>query len=174
MRIENAPNILTLSRIPLSILAFFAFLYWDKQAGFLLFLIGFITDWLDGKLARKYNCASEFGKLMDPITDKLLVMLAFLALSIKHIIPLWVVILIALREIYFTIFRIIKIKQGNAVIPAGIWGKWKTTIQMITLAIGLFALTWDTPFLFRPTFILSFICLFLTYYSAIFIWRAGV
>ncbi len=171
MTLSSLPNILTLSRIPIAILAYLAFKQWDMRAGLILFIIGFISDWIDGNLARRYNCQTDFGKLLDPVTDKFLVLIGFLILSEKHIIPYWIVILIAIREIYFTAFRIIRIKKGFPVIPAGWWGKVKTTVQMFTLGIGLSSLAFNLNALYLPCLAFAYLSLILTYYSGLKIWQ---
>lgn len=102
----------------------------------LIFMVASLTDWLDGFLARKLNLVSNFGKFMDPLADKLLVMAAFVALVGLQEIPSWMVIVILAREFAITGFRLVAVEQGK-VIAASPIAKWKTTFQMVALILYL-------------------------------------
>ena len=95
-----------------------------------LFIIASLTDMLDGKIARKYNLITNFGKFMDPLADKLLVCSAIVALISLDRIPCWVVIVIIAREFIISGFRLVASDNG-VVIAASWWGKIKTVVQMI-------------------------------------------
>ena len=95
-----------------------------------IFIIASLTDLLDGKIARKYNLVTNFGKFMDPLADKLLVCSAMICLVEMKRIPAWVVIIIISREFIISGFRLIASDNG-VVIAASYWGKFKTTFQMI-------------------------------------------
>ena len=99
-----------------------------------IFIIASLTDLLDGKLARKYNLVTNFGKFMDPLADKLLVCAALIALVEMGRIPSWVVIIIISREFIISGFRLIASDNG-VVIAASYWGKFKTTFQMIMVCL---------------------------------------
>ena len=106
------------------------------------FVIAAITDFFDGYLARKYNLVTNFGKLIDPLADKILVSAAFIYLAAVGVCPFWVVILIIFREFLVTGLRQLAVAQGQ-VIAADRLGKWKTTAQltyciacMVQLAYG--------------------------------------
>lgn len=143
----NLPNKLTIFRIIL-IPVFLVFLLAPlpiegqtaRYIATAIFCIASLTDLLDGKIARKYNLVTNFGKFMDPLADKLLCCAAMIALATMSdaIVPLpsWVVILIISREFFITGFRTLAAEQ-NIVIAAGIWGKFKTTAQMIMIIILL-------------------------------------
>lgn len=99
-----------------------------------IFIIASLTDLIDGKIARKYNLVTNFGKFMDPLADKLLVCAALVALVEMGRIPSWVVIIIISREFIISGFRTIASDNG-VVIAASYWGKFKTTFQMIMVCL---------------------------------------
>ncbi|MEG1972226.1 MAG: CDP-diacylglycerol--glycerol-3-phosphate 3-phosphatidyltransferase, partial [Oscillospiraceae bacterium] len=136
----NIPNILTMARIILIVPFVFAMQYVENPTCILIALIIFsvasFTDLLDGKIARKYNLVTNFGKLMDPLADKLLVMSAMLGFVENRWAPAWVVIVILSREFLVTSVRLIAASEG-VVIPADIWGKVKTAVQMVWIVATL-------------------------------------
>ena len=93
------------------------------------FVVGAISDFLDGYIARKYNLVTNFGKLIDPLADKILVCAAFVYLSYVGICPFWVTIIIVFREFLVTGLRQLAVEQGK-VMAADRSGKWKTAIQL--------------------------------------------
>jgi len=97
-----------------------------------IFIIASLTDLLDGKIARKYNLVTDFGKFMDPLADKLLVCSALIALVDLNKIAAWVVIIIIAREFIISGFRLVASDNG-VVIAASYWGKFKTTFQMLMI-----------------------------------------
>ena len=99
-----------------------------------LFIIASLTDLLDGKIARKYNLVTNFGKFMDPLADKLLVCAALICLIELQRIPAWIVIIIISREFIISGFRLVA-ADNRVVIAANYWGKFKTTFQMIMVCL---------------------------------------
>ena len=99
-----------------------------------IFIIASLTDMLDGKIARKYNLITNFGKFMDPLADKLLVCSAMICLVEMGRIPAWIVIIIISREFIISGFRLIAAENG-IVIAANYWGKFKTVSQMFMLIL---------------------------------------
>ena len=135
----NLPNALTLARIGMSVLFVIALsIRWPFAFGtaFLLFLIASITDFLDGYLARKNNQITDFGKLMDPLADKILVSAAMVLLAVERLLPAWFVILILFREFLVTGVRMLAL-GSRIVIAADIWGKLKTIAQIVLVCIIL-------------------------------------
>ena len=135
----NLPNKLTLFRVIL--IPFFVFFllapYFEGYGNYIavaIFIVASITDFLDGKLARKYNLVTNFGKFMDPLADKLLVCSALICLIQLESIPAWVVIIIIAREFIISGFRLIASDNG-VVIAASYWGKFKTAFQMLTVIV---------------------------------------
>lgn len=134
----NLPNKLTMFRVIL-IPFFVVFMLvditqYDKWIALAVFIIASLTDLLDGKIARKYNLVTNFGKFMDPLADKLLVCSALICLVALDRIPAWVVIVIIAREFIISGFRLIASDNG-VVIAASYWGKFKTTFQMVMICL---------------------------------------
>ncbi|MGI8905566.1 MAG: CDP-diacylglycerol--glycerol-3-phosphate 3-phosphatidyltransferase [Candidatus Sumerlaeaceae bacterium] len=162
----NTPNKLTLSRIFLipffvlflhihqimtsvSVIAIFHWL------ALVIFIIAAITDYLDGMIARRQNIVTNFGKLFDPLADKLLTMAAFVAFvelqgpNGKPIFPAWAIIVILAREFLVTGLRSLGASHGR-VIHADKWGKQKTIIQLVGIGLILLSIC------MRDTFAMSF------------------
>lgn len=145
----NLPNKLTIVRVvmilPFVVLLLGGFYGWSWLDGIsayvdyialALFIIASLTDMLDGKIARKYNLVTNFGKFMDPLADKLLVCAALICLVEMGRIPAWVVIVIISREFIISGFRTVAADNG-VVIAASYWGKFKTVFQMIMICLML-------------------------------------
>ena len=147
----NLPNKLTVFRviliIPFVILLLGGYAQWGwfttlfggiigitDYIALAIFIIASLTDLLDGKIARKYNLVTNFGKFMDPLADKLLVCSAMICLIEMGRIPAWVVIIIISREFIISGFRLVA-SDNNVVIAASYWGKFKTTFQMIMVCL---------------------------------------
>ncbi len=128
----NLPNKLTVLRVIL-IPFFVGFMLADQPLYYgialAIFCIASLTDLLDGKIARKYNLVTNFGKFMDPLADKLLVSAALVCLVESGSLPSWMVIIIISREFIISGFRLIAADNG-VVIAASYWGKFKTVFQM--------------------------------------------
>lgn len=132
-----------------------------------IFIIASLTDLIDGKIARKYNLVTNFGKFMDPLADKLLVCAALVALVEMGRIPSWVVIIIISREFIISGFRTIASDNG-VVIAASYWGKFKTTFQMIMVCLMIA----DIEVLSVLTAIIMWIALALTVVSLVdYLWK---
>ena len=106
----------------------------DKWIALGIFIVASLTDLLDGKIARKYNLVTNFGKFMDPLADKLLVCAALICLVELERIPAWIVIVIMSREFIISGFRLIASDNG-VVIAASYWGKFKTTFQIVMVCL---------------------------------------
>lgn len=135
----NLANKLTLFRIflvfpaILFILCDFIPLRWVYV--FLIFLAACYTDYLDGKIARKNNYITNFGKIMDPLADKILVISMFICFVGLGFAPILPVLLIVIREFIVTSVRLLLAKCNGVVIPANIWGKLKTVTQMFAIGV---------------------------------------
>ena len=148
---------------------FVFFLLWQngenrtfRMIALALFIIASLTDLLDGKIARKYNLVTNFGKFMDPLADKLLVCSALICLIELNALPAWMVIVIISREFIISGFRLIASDNG-VVIAASYWGKFKTTFQMVSVVL----LILDIPALAFVTTICVWIALLLTIVSLV-------
>ncbi len=164
----NLPNKLTILRV-IMIPFFVAALLYDgganqnmRYVAAALFIIASLTDMLDGKIARKYNLVTNFGKFMDPLADKLLVCSALICMIELRELPAWMVIVIISREFIISGFRLVASDNG-VVIAASYWGKFKTTFQMI----GVVLLIFNIPVLSTLTTIIVWIALALTVISLV-------
>jgi len=135
----NWANRLTVARL------FFTFIFvvalsshwaYGKTAGLVLFLLAGITDYADGKIARHFSMITDFGKLMDPLVDKIMIAAAFICLVPLGAIPAWVVIVVISREFLITGLRMLALSKGE-ILPAESMGKHKTTWQIITVIFFL-------------------------------------
>lgn len=146
----NIANLLTMLRILLIPIFYFCFLgsFENKDIyATLIFLFASFTDFLDGFLARKYNLITNFGKIMDPLADKLLVMTALITLISINRVPAWIVIIILARELGITALRVITASEGIDV-SAGKLGKIKTVFQMIAIIMLLLNLHYGLEVLY--------------------------
>lgn len=137
----NLPNKLTVLRMVMvpffvGFILFSPKVQWLKWIALGLFIIASLTDMLDGKIARKYNLITNFGKFMDPLADKLLVCSALICLTDLNVIPSWITIVIIAREFIISGFRLIAAEKG-VVIAAGKSGKWKTAVTMVMICFLL-------------------------------------
>ena len=135
----NIANKLTLARmimIPLFIAFALAGGVWCDAIALAVFIIASLTDLADGKIARKYNMVTDFGKFMDPLADKLLVTAALCVLVHKAETSVWVLFIITVREFVVTGLRLVAAGSGN-VIAASMWGKVKTMVQLIVISVSL-------------------------------------
>lgn len=124
----NLPNKITISRILLTFVFIFVMKasgLWFKIGALAIFTIACVTDWIDGSLARKNNQVTVFGKIMDPIADKILVISAFIAFTQLSLVTVWMVVVILVREFIVTGLRIFALARGK-VIEAHRLGKHKT------------------------------------------------
>ncbi|MCM1325919.1 MAG: CDP-diacylglycerol--glycerol-3-phosphate 3-phosphatidyltransferase [Lachnoclostridium sp.] len=171
----NLPNKLTIFRVilivPFVILLLGGNVGWFGENVFVtdmtalvIFIVASLTDLLDGKIARKYNLVTNFGKFMDPLADKLLVCSALIALIELGRIPAWAVIVIISREFIISGFRLIA-SDNHVVIAASYWGKFKTTFQMVMVCMMLTGLQTKYPAFQTLTDIVMWIALLLTVIS---------
>ncbi len=165
----NLPNKLTISRVTL-IPFFVVFLLLDpsnqtyRYIADAIFIIASLTDMLDGKIARKYNLVTNFGKFMDPLADKLLVSAAMICLIATGQLAAWIVIVIISREFIISGFRLIASDNG-IVIAASYWGKFKTVFQMLMIIVLIANI--QMPFFTVLGTILIYVALVLTIVSLI-------
>ncbi|AKV85365.1 CDP-diacylglycerol--glycerol-3-phosphate 3-phosphatidyltransferase [Microbacterium sp. CFBP9023] len=144
---RQLPNAITVARIPLAVI-FFVLLLIGGTFGLddiavrwiaaVLFIVAISTDWVDGYLARRYEIVSDFGKLWDPIADKLLTGAGFIGLAILGELNWWLVIIILIREWGITIHRLMVAKEH--VVAAAWMGKIKTAVQAVALSWALLPL----------------------------------
>ena len=170
----NLPNKLTIMRVIL--IPFFVFFllspYFPAYGNYIavaIFIVASLTDMLDGKIARKYNLVTNFGKFMDPLADKLLVCSAMICLIpsgklAAEIVAAWIVIVIIAREFIISGFRLVASDNG-VVIAASYWGKFKTTFQMLMVIVLILDI--QMPFFQILGTVLTYVALILTVVSLI-------
>ena len=165
----NLPNKLTILRVIL--IPIFVLLMLVEQDSFIcrvlaevVFVVASLTDLLDGKIARKYNLVTNFGKFMDPLADKLLTCSAFICLIATNQVSAWIVIVIIAREFIISGFRLVASDNG-VVIAANMWGKVKTVFQMA--AIIVLIINFDFPLWQMLADLLVYIALILTVVSLV-------
>lgn len=165
----NLPNKLTIFRVIL--IPFFVFFLLapnftgvNNYIAVAIFIIASLTDLLDGKIARKYNLVTNFGKFMDPLADKLLVCSAMICLVETEQLAAWIVVIIIAREFIISGFRLIASDNG-IVIAANYWGKFKTTFQMLMIIVLI--LNIQRPFFQILGTVLTYVALALTVISLV-------
>lgn len=170
----NLPNKLTIFRVIL-IPFFVVFMLAPICPGYAnyiavaIFIVASLTDLLDGKIARKYNLVTDFGKFMDPLADKLLVCAAMICLIETGQLAAWIVIVIISREFIISGFRLVAADNG-VVIAASYWGKFKTTFQMLMVIVLI--LNFDNRYFQILGNVLTYIALVLTVVSLIdYLWK---
>jgi CDP-diacylglycerol--glycerol-3-phosphate 3-phosphatidyltransferase len=176
----NLANQLTMLRIVLALAMFGALAMRTPAchlAAFGLFLAAIVTDWIDGYVARAMKTISAFGKVADPIADKILIIGALIALTREKLgVPLWAVFLIIARELVIGGMRILTTAQGK-VPMAESWGKWKMGVQSVSvlLMVGILALRDRVPalpeWLGRAPYWLSVLCVLVAWNSAYLYYR---
>ncbi len=161
----NLPNKLTLGRI--FAVPVFVILYVTGHPvwAFIVFVLASITDMLDGKIARKYGLVTNFGKIMDPLADKVLVYSAFVLMVADGKVPAWMLIVILAREFIVSGVRTVAAADGT-VIAADIYGKLKTVFQMVAVPLLVLG-EWPWPFVAVIANILLWISLILTVVSGV-------
>jgi len=153
------PNLVTYSRIVLTVPIVFLLKSEYYSIALIIFLIAAFTDYLDGYLARRLNKVSETGKVMDQVADKILVTSVFLALMNE--IPLWLVVTVIIRDSWVNGLRILSAKKG-IIVPANIWGKMKTVLQFVLILTIMVERTFDLDMR-----ILVIIFVFLTFLATV-------
>ena len=186
--IKNLPNQLTVSRI-LLIFLFVALANIDADKinfvdipkhvsetchliAYIIAIVAGITDFLDGQIARRYHCESDFGRLMDPLADKIFIVATFVMMADYGIIPAWIVVVVLSREFMVTGLRLLAVSEG-VVIAADKSGKFKTAFQMVSLIVAgagwvkLFGFNIFEPTIWKIWYAIMLLVVFFTLYSGI-------
>lgn len=165
----NLPTILTMLRIvlvaPLMICIFIDSVP-AKVAAIIIFVVASVTDFIDGRLARKNKQVTDLGAFLDPLADKMLINLTFLALVALSLMPLWMFAVILVRDFAVDGMRMMIAKKGT-VVSASIFGKAKTMTQMFTVILILLNRILDLQPLYIICTILLYIVVFLTLFSGL-------
>ncbi|MFV0394060.1 MAG: CDP-diacylglycerol--glycerol-3-phosphate 3-phosphatidyltransferase [Coprobacillaceae bacterium] len=168
----NLPNKLTIFRmlmVPLFVVCLMSDNTMGTNFALIIFIIASLTDFADGYIARKYNLITDFGKLLDPIADKLLVSAGLICFVQLGVLDSWIVIVLLGREFIMSAVRMLGVKN-NVVIKASKWGKWKTVIQMALIFYLLFpwqSFSFDLQIVEIVKILLIYGSLFLSVYSLV-------
>lgn len=144
----NLPNKLTMARIIMVPIFMVVMLKEYYIAALVIFALASITDFFDGYLARKYDLVSSFGKIMDPLADKLLVFSALTCFIQLDVVSVWAPIIIIAREFFVTSMRVVAVSKGK-VIAASWWGKVKTNVQLFALLGSMLLLGLGNPMFYE-------------------------
>lgn len=177
--IFSIPNIITYFRI--IVVPIFLFLYFSDNdilisISIVLYFFGAISDYFDGLVARKFNSSSKFGQFIDPLADKIIVVAALIAFIILDIVPMWMVIVIVLRDIITTYMRILADKKHLDMKTSNL-AKWKTFSQFLFIGYvqtlqfvahsRIFEISYDSAYEFIYSDLTYFGMLLLTIYTAV-------
>ena len=169
MKLElNVANKLTIVRIvaiPLYLLVLYINKDWSNVAATIIFILAGVSDFLDGYIARKYNMITDLGKILDPIADKILVAAALIALIDLDRLYWWIAVIMLARDFTMEALRNLAASKG-IIIAAGIWGKLKTTFQMVAIGMISFKNVWLGINWYILGQVLMYVALFLSLYSA--------
>ncbi len=177
--IINIANILTVFRVFL-IFPAVLFVVWSVPFhlvyALLIFIVASYTDHLDGMIARKYGYITDFGKILDPLADKLMIISVLISFCFLGFCPVLPVILVALREVLITIVRMFVLRSNNKVIPANKWGKFKTISQIFAVCFILLVQIFNENGIISLSVsnILSMASILLLWLSVIFSWISGI
>lgn len=162
----NLPNKLTIGRVIAVPIFIVLYMMGYFIPAFIVFILASLTDMLDGHIARKYNLVTNFGKIMDPLADKILVYSAF-CLMVGNLVPAWMFIIILAREFVVAGMRTVAASEG-IVVAAGMSGKIKTVLQMIAVPCLLLVPAFpDMTILYTISMVFLWASLIMTIYSGV-------
>jgi len=161
----NVPNALTLARFFL--IGLYPFIYfsegisYNKVWAFAVFILAGLTDVLDGFIARRFNLVTKWGKLMDPLADKLMLITVLVCLFIDGVVPLWVILIIALKELLMIFGAAFLYKNRHVVVQSNFYGKLATVLFYIAITALVFKIPYAAHILFIA--VISTILAFIQY-----------
>ena len=138
MKLKNIPNLLSLVRLLLVPVFVFLFLDGKTTAAAIVFILSGFTDVLDGYIARKYDCISNLGKVLDPLADKLTQMSAFICLYITELVPLWMPVVYFVKEFATAIGALFVFRKGKVVVKSHVFGKLATLFVFAFVSTMIF------------------------------------
>lgn len=165
LNIANQLTIVRIVAIPLYLLVLYINKDWSNVAATIIFILAGVSDFLDGYIARKYNMITDLGKILDPIADKILVAAALIALIDLDRLYWWIAVIMLARDFTMEALRNLAASKG-IIIAAGIWGKLKTTFQMVAIGMISFKNVWLGINWYILGQVLMYIALVLSVYSA--------
>jgi cardiolipin synthase len=147
------PNLITLARILLTPLFIILLIQGQYRKGLIIFLLAGLSDLADGLVARLWQQKSPLGAYLDPLADKLLMSSSFVTLSISHVIPAWLTVVVISRDVTLALGVVLFRLADLPLIIAPTWlGKWTTTLQISTILLALVGKIWTLPPLLFPVF----------------------
>lgn len=164
---KNIANILTVGRGILTLIIIGLFYIggeWKYGVILVLFVVAMVTDWLDGKLARKYNSVSKFGVVFDSMLDKVMVLSMFMLLIAFNLVPGWILVLLLVRELIVDSIKGIYAAEGKPMAPLKS-GKYKMALETFLIIACLLRLMGDNPILAWISYGLAGMSLITAYYS---------
>ena len=167
MRKENIPNILTIIRFILVPFIYTSVINGYYLTALIIFTISAITDILDGFIARKFNYISDFGKLMDPLADKLTQISLLLALSFLKILPWWIFAIVFIKELVLVICASVLYSKKDIVVYSIWYGKLATTLFYLAIVCSLIINEFNIIFAFRVDLYLYYLAILATIFSLI-------
>ena len=165
LNIANQLTIVRIVAIPLYLVVLYFNKEWSNVVATIIFILAGVSDFLDGYIARKYNMITDLGKILDPIADKILVAAALIALIDLDRLYWWIAVIMLARDFTMEALRNLAASKG-IIIAAGIWGKLKTTFQMVAIGMISFKNVWLGINWYILGHILMYIALVLSIYSA--------
>ncbi len=138
MKLKNIPNLLSLIRLLLVPVFVLLFLGGKTVAAAIVFIFSGLTDVLDGYIARKYNCISNIGKVLDPLADKLTQFSAFICLYITELVPLWMPVVYFVKEFATAIGALVVFRKGKVVVKSHLFGKLATFFVFAFVSVVIF------------------------------------
>ena len=138
VRLLTLPNVLTILRVlltPVFLFLIFSQTWYNKILALIVFTIASLTDFYDGKIARRDGTSTAFGRFMDPLADKLLVSSALISFAVLGMVEAWLVAAMLIRDLSITGFRVWAIRSGREVVTSSL-AKWKTMLQLV-LVFGI-------------------------------------
>jgi len=147
----NIPNLLTILRfflIPVFVYFFFSPISYSIEIAVAVFVLSGITDTLDGLIARRYNQITRLGTVLDPLADKLMLITVLISVTISNNIPVWIIVVVVIKELLMIFGAISLFNEDNVVIPANIFGKLSTLLSYIAILAVLFELPFNKSILY--------------------------
>ena len=167
MKKENIPNILTIIRFILIPFIYVSVLSRHYLIALIIFTISAITDVLDGYIARKYNYITDIGKLMDPLADKSTQIALLLSLTILKILPLWIFIIVFVKELVLVISASVLYSKKDVVVYSKWYGKLATTLFYLAIVCSLLINHFNINLGFRVDLYLYYLALLATLFALI-------
>ena len=167
MKKENIPNILTIIRFILIPFIFISVISHRYLTALIIFTISALTDILDGYIARKYNYITDIGKLIDPLADKLTQVALLLALTILKILPLWIFIIVFIKEFVMVTSASVLYKRKDVVVYSKWYGKLATTLFYLAIVCSLIINHFNIAISFRIDLYLYYLAILATIFSLI-------